>query len=85
MKISISKYNHRAVRDGINAGKYALRVTGSQKTGFRLGGEKNNCVHFFGQTFKKQVTAVAYGERKFGKKAVKVVQSKAKAKPSVAA
>jgi hypothetical protein len=85
MNVSHSIYNHRGIRDGINAGTHILRVVGSQKTGFRLGGEKNNCVHCFGQTFKKQVEAVAYGERKFGKKAVKVVHSKAKAKPSVAA
>jgi|TARA_Y100000034_G_scaffold135146_1_gene205885 hypothetical protein len=77
MKINNSIYNHRAIRDGINAGTHVLRVTGSQKTGFRLGGEKNGCVHLFGQTYKKQTEAVAYGEGKFGKTAKKVVQTKA--------
>jgi len=76
MHINNSIYNHRSIRDGINAGKYVLRVTGSQKTGFRLGGEYNGCIHLFGQTYKKQVEAVAYGEGKFGKTAKKFVQSK---------
>ena len=78
MKINNSIYNHRGIRDGINSGKYVLRVTGSQKTGFRLGGEYRGCVYLFGQTHHKQTDAVAYGVKKFGKTAKKVVASKQK-------
>ena len=76
MKISNSKHNHRSTRNGIADGTYALRVTGSQKTGFRLGGEKNDVVQIFGQTYQKQTDAVAYGKEKFDKTAKKLVKSK---------
>ena len=76
MKVNYSIYNHRGIRDGINSGKYALRVVGSQKIGFRLGGEYRDCVHLFGQTYSKQTIAVAYGKAKFSKTAKKLVQSK---------
>jgi len=76
MKISNSKHNHRSTRNGILSGTFALRVTGSQKTGFRLGGEKTGIVQLFGQTYQKQTDAVTYGKNKFDKKAKKLVQSK---------
>ena len=79
MIINYSRHNRRSVRDGIRNGSHVLRVIGSQKTGFRLGGEKNDIIRVFGQHFAKQSDAVAYGEKKFGQKAVKVVQSKPKA------
>jgi len=83
--INYSKRNRKATRDGVRAGTHTLRVIGSQKTGFRLGGEKNGIIRVFGQHFTKQTDAVAYGVKKFGIKAVKVVQSKPKAKASQAA
>lgn len=70
----IKSRNHRDIRNGIRNGKYILRVIGSQKTGFRLGGEKNGIIRVFGQTFSKQTDAVNYGIEKFGIKAVKVVK-----------
>jgi len=76
MKINASKHNHRSTRNGVLSGTHTLRVVGSQATGFRLGGQKNDVVQLFGQTYSKQIDAVAYGENKFDKKAKKLVQSK---------
>lgn len=75
MRINYSRRNRKAIRDGVRTGTHVLRVIGSQKTGFRLGGEKNSVIRVFGQHFTKQSDAVAYGVDKFDKKAVKVVQS----------
>jgi len=78
MKVSTSKHNHRSTRNGVLSGTHMLRVVGSQTTGFRHGGEKNNVIQAFGQIHKRQIDAIAYGVTKFDKKAVKLVQSKKK-------
>jgi len=75
MKVSNSKHNHRLTRDGILSKTHTLRVFGSQKMGFRLGGQRNNVVQLFGQKHKKQTDAIAYGEKKFNVKAVKLVKA----------
>ena len=85
MTIINKSKNRKAVRDGIRAGSYKLRVVGTQKSGFRLGGEKDERTVVFGQTFSKQSDAVAWGEKKFGLKAVKLVLPGAKSKRSAAA
>lgn len=70
----IKKINSRKVRDGVLTGKFDLRVMGSEKMGFRLHGERPDGTLFpFGQTFTKQTEGVRYGERKFRRKARKVV------------
>jgi len=79
MRINYSRRDRRKTRDEVRNGTRTLRVIGSQKTGFRLGGEKNGTVRVFGQHYTKQADAVAYGVKKFGIKAVKLVQSKPKA------
>ena len=79
MRIIYSRRDRSKTRDEVRNGTRTLRVIGSQKTGFRLGGEKNGIIRVFGQYYQKQSDAVAYGEKKFGQKAVKVVQSKPKA------
>ena len=65
--------NTRTVRDRILADKLDLRVVGSEKSGFRLVGQRHDGMMFpFGQTFRKQTEAVNYGNRKFRRKARKV-------------
>jgi hypothetical protein len=64
----------RFVRNAILSGKLFLRVLGSQKTGFRLAGQRtDNTLFPFGQTFTKQTDAINYGTEKFGYHAKKVV------------
>lgn len=48
----------------VRAGRYQLRVVGSQSEGFRLGAERGETVILFGPHFEKQGAAVEYGLKK---------------------
>ena len=67
------KMSRKNVRQGIRSGDYALRVVGSEKAGFKLAGQRGEVVVMFGQTYKKQMQAVEFGNKRFGQTAKKVV------------
>ena len=68
----------REIRNMVLAGKAALKVLGSEASGFRLYGKvkSTHILYPFGQTFDRQKDAVAYGVDKFSKTAEKVLLPK---------
>lgn len=67
----------RKLAKRLSQGQAELRVTGSEKNGFCLGGEVGGQFVLFGQSFDKQKDAVASGEQAFGQKAKKILQRQA--------
>jgi hypothetical protein len=58
-------------------GEVALRVLGTEKTGFQLGVESESGVVTFGHQFAKQKLAVIHGEKQVGQTAKKLLRKAA--------
>lgn len=63
----------RKMAKRIVQGQIELRVSGSERAGFHLGGVVDSGLLNFVQTWDRQKDAVAYGERAFGQKARKLL------------
>ena len=61
-----------AIKEGVRTHRYALRIVGSEKLGFRLGAQIDpDIISVFGFTHKRQADAINYGLATFNIAAVK--------------
>jgi hypothetical protein len=58
---------------GVVSGRIELRVIGSERAGFQLGGFLGETLVTLADNFRKQNEAIAYGQTNFGQKAKKLL------------
>jgi len=79
-----SYHQRQNIKRKLLKGKIPLRVTGSEKTGFRLAGEWGDKVVPIGQTFDKQGEAIQVGLDRYKTKAIKLTDSVRRTKSQTA-